>query len=123
MCSRGSIPGGQQQRTVIGKESEVRIVEIVITKPRALSFGYSYKKIKSHRFALRKSFITVSSLVTQTVKNLHAMQEAWVRSLGQKIPWRREWKPIPVFLRGEFHGQRSPVGHSPWGRNKSDVVE
>ena len=24
-----------------------------------------------------------------------------------KIPWRREWQPTPVFLSGEFHGQRS----------------
>ena len=23
-----------------------------------------------------------------------------------KIPWRREWLPTPVFLPGEFHGQR-----------------
>ena len=26
-----------------------------------------------------------------------------------KIPWRREWLPIPVFLPREFHGQRSLV--------------
>ena len=32
------------------------------------------------------------------VKNLHEMQETQVRSLGQKIPWRREWLPNPVFL-------------------------
>ena len=30
-----------------------------------------------------------------------------------KIPWRREWKPIPVFLLGESHGQRNLVGYSP----------
>jgi len=24
-----------------------------------------------------------------------------------EIPWRREWLPTPVFLPGEFHGQRS----------------
>ena len=24
-----------------------------------------------------------------------------------KIPWRRKWQPTPVFLPGEFHGQRS----------------
>ena len=24
-----------------------------------------------------------------------------------KFPWRREWLPTPVFLHGEFHGQRS----------------
>ena len=25
----------------------------------------------------------------------------------RKIPWRSEWLPTPVFLPGEFHGQRS----------------
>ena len=34
--------------------------------------------------------------------------------LVRKIPWRREWLPAPVFLPGEFHGQRSLVGYSPW---------
>ena len=24
-----------------------------------------------------------------------------------KIPWRREWLPIPVFFPGEFHGDKS----------------
>ena len=27
-----------------------------------------------------------------------------------KIPWRREWQPIPVFLPGEFQAQRSLAG-------------
>ena len=40
-----------------------------------------------------------------------------------KIPWRREWQPIPVFLPGESHGQRSLVGYSPWGRKVSDASE
>ena len=35
--------------------------------------------------------------------------DPWVR----KIPWRRDWQPTPVFLPGEFHGQRSLAGHSP----------
>ena len=29
--------------------------------------------------------------------------------------WRRRWQPTPVFLPGKVHGQRSPVGCSPWG--------
>ena len=37
-------------------------------------------------------------------------------SLVRKIPWRRQWLPIPVFLPGKSHGQRSLVGYSPWGR-------
>ena len=31
------------------------------------------------------------------------------------IPWRRKWQPIPVFLPGKSHGQRSLVGYSLWG--------
>ena len=33
------------------------------------------------------------------------------------------WKPAPVFLPGEFHGQRSLVGYSPWGGKESDMTE
>ena len=57
------------------------------------------------------------------VKNPPAMQETQVQSLGQKIPWRRKWQPTPVFLPGEFHGQRSLAGYSPWGRKESDMTE
>ena len=31
-----------------------------------------------------------------------------------KIPWRRKWQPVPVFLPGEFQGQRSLPGSHPW---------
>ena len=40
-----------------------------------------------------------------------------------KMPWRRAWQPIPVFLPGESRGQRSLVGYSPWGRKESDTTE
>jgi len=39
------------------------------------------------------------------------------------VPWRREWQPTPVFLPGEFYGQRSLVGCSPWGPKESDTTE
>ena len=45
--------------------------------------------------------------------------DPWVR----KIPWRREWLPIPVFLPREFHGQKSLVGYRPWGCKESDMIE
>ena len=65
-----------------------------------------------------------ASLVAEMVKNLPAMQERpgfhhWVGT----IPWRREWQPSPVFLPGEFHGQRSLAGYSLWGYKESDPVE
>ena len=56
-----------------------------------------------------------ASLVAQMVKNLPAMQEAIFDPWVGKIPWRKEWLPTPVFLPGEFHGQRSLVGYSLWG--------
>ena len=43
----------------------------------------------------------------------------WVR----KIPWRREWQLTPVFLPGEFHGQRSLEGYSPWGCKELDTTK
>ena len=46
------------------------------------------------------------------------MQETWVGSWGWEDPWRREWLPIPVFLPGEFHGQRSLAGYSPQGHKR-----
>ena len=34
-----------------------------------------------------------------------------------------KWQPIPVFLPGETHGQRSLAGYSPWGCKESDTTE
>ena len=45
--------------------------------------------------------------------------DPWVR----KIPWRRKWKPTPVLLPGESHGQRSLAGYSPWGCKVSETTE
>ena len=36
--------------------------------------------------------------------------DPWV----EKIPWRRNWQPISVFLPGKSHGQRSLVGCNRW---------
>ena len=38
-------------------------------------------------------------------------------------PLEKEWLPAPVFLLGEFHGQRSLAGYSPWGCKESDTIE
>ena len=56
--------------------------------------------------------------VAQTVNDLPAMQETWSRSLGWEDLLEKGMQPIPVFLSGEFHGQRSLAGYSPWGRKE-----
>ena len=48
------------------------------------------------------------------------MQETQTSSPGQEDPWRRGWKPTPVLLSGEFHGQRSLEGYSPWSCKETD---
>ena len=40
-----------------------------------------------------------------------------------KIHWRRDLLTTPVFLPGEFRGQRSLVGYSPWDCKESDTTE
>ena len=56
------------------------------------------------------------------VKNLPAMHETWIQSLGQEDPLQKETQPIPVFLPGNSHGQKSFVGYSPWGHKESEQL-
>ena len=56
-------------------------------------------------------------------KNLSATQGAQAWSLGWKDPLEEGMAPTPVFLPREFHGLRSLVGYSPWGRKESDITE
>ena len=52
-------------------------------------------------------------------RNLRNTGDPWVG----KIPWRRAWLPIPVFLPGESHRLRSLAGYSPWGHKELDRTE
>ena len=57
-----------------------------------------------------------SSQVAPVVKNPPANAgdcrfHPWV----WKLPWCRQWQPMPVFLPGKSQGQRSLAGCSPWG--------
>ena len=42
-------------------------------------------------------------LACQSKRHKRPGSDPWIR----KISWRREWQPTPVFLPGEFHGQRN----------------
>jgi len=61
------------------------------------------------------------------VKNSSAVQDILVKlnSLVKFLGWEDplEKGMAPVFLLGEFHGQRSLVGYSPWGRKEMDMTE
>ena len=56
------------------------------------------------------------------VKNLPAMQETLVQSLGGEEPLEKEMATHSVFLSGKSHGQRSLAGYSQWGPEESDTT-
>ena len=66
----------------------------------------------------RKHHDNWASLVAQLVKNLPAMWETWVRSLGWEDPLKKGKLSTTVFWPGEFHGL-----YSPWGLKESDTTE
>ena len=66
-------------------------------------------------------YIFGASQVAQWVKNLPAMQEMWIWSLGWEDPL--EEVMATHFLSGESHGQRSLAGYSPWGHKEVHTTE
>ena len=63
------------------------------------------------------------SLVAQMVKHLSAMQETLVQPLGGEDPLEKEMATHSSILPRKSCGQRSLMGHSPWGRKESDTTE
>ena len=66
-----------------------------------------------------------SSLVAQVVKNLPAMRETWVQSLGWEDPLEEGMatqSSILVWTENP-HGQRSLVGYSPWGCRELNMTK
>ena len=59
--------------------------------------------------------------MAEIVKNLPAMQENWVQSLGLDDTLEKGIATHSSFLPGEFHGQRSLVGYGPWSCKESDA--
>jgi len=62
--------------------------------------------------------------VAQIVKNLPAVQETQVRSLGEEDPLEKGMatrSSIPAFWKS--HGQRSLVDYSSWGCKESDMTK
>ena len=65
-----------------------------------------------------------ASLVAHTVKNLPAMFEAWVWSLGCEDPlWGGHGNPLQYSCLENSHGQRILAGYSPWGWKGLDTTE
>ena len=81
-------------------------------------------EIKALSWWLSGSVIwTCFSLVAQIVEICLQCRRPGFDPWLRKIPWRREWQPIPVFLSGKSHGYRSLAGYSPWGHEDLDMTQ
>ena len=63
------------------------------------------------------------SLVAQMVKNLPAVQETWVRSLGQEDPLEKGMVTHSNILAWRIPWTEEPGGLWSWGCKESDAIE
>ena len=88
------------------------IIQTVLKK--TLAPGFSFALPVSPFFSFRLSSIKQ----WLSGKDPPAMQEMWVRSLGQEIPWRRKWQPTPVW---RIPRTEEPRGLQTMGEQKSQI--
>ena len=65
----------------------------------------------------------MASLAARAVKDPPAVREAQVQLLSWEDALEMGTAVHSGLLPGESHGQRSLVGHSPWGHKESDTTE
>ena len=69
------------------------------------------------------SDINIDTLAFFWLGVLHYIIFIFSYPLVRKVLWRRKRQPTPVFLPGEFHGQRMLVGYNPRGHRESETTE
>ena len=79
---------------------------------------------KIHNVIINKNYtLEGASLVAQTVKNLPAMQESRVQSLGLEDPlWRRKWFPHSSILAWRIPWAEDPGGLQHWSHKELDMT-
>ena len=61
--------------------------------------------------------------MAQTVKNLPAMWETWVRSLGQEDSLEKGMATHSSILAWRISWKEESGSYSPWDRKESDTIE
>ena len=64
-----------------------------------------------------------ASLIAQLVKNLPAMRETWVSSLGWEDPLGKGMPTHSSILAWRIPWMEKPGRYSPWSRKESDTTE
>ena len=115
---------GRGACTTAGIYCKVISIALATLKVGSISWHAEWVLAYAQLWKMLSPWSKGSFLVAQMVKNLPAMHETQVQSLGQEGALKKGMAThCLVFLPGEFHGQRSLVGYSPWGCKKSDKTE
>ena len=61
--------------------------------------------------------------LAQTVRNLPAVRETWIRSLGWEEPLEKEMATNSSIIAWRIPWTEGPGGYSPWGHKESDMTE
>ena len=122
-CLENPMDGGAWKAAVHG---------VAKSRTRLSDFTFTF-----HFHALEKEMVTHSSVLAWRIPGTgqpsglppsmgsHRVGHDWrdlAVAAARYVPWRRKWRPTPVFLPGEPHGQRSLVGYSPWDHKESDTT-
>ena len=90
------------------------VVLILIVQQSDSDYRYTYNKILFHILLHYLGFPDGAS-GKEPACQCKRCKRHWFDPWVGKISWRRAWQPTSVFLPGQFHGQRSLGGCSPWG--------
>ena len=85
--------------------------------------SFFYKERKKWNLYGSTEYFHGASLVAQIAESAGNARRPGFNPCIGKIPCRREWQLTPVFLPGEFHGQRSLAGYSTWGHKEVDMID
>ena len=87
--------------------------------------GLTHRRTEFEPPSTKNSLHAVPShvLVAQVVKSPPECGRPGFNPWIRKVPWRRKWQPTPIFSPGQFHGQRSLAGYSPWCHKELDTTE
>ena len=78
---------------------------------------YAYKNKK---FSARASPVAQCQI---TFLQCRRCRKCWFNPGSGRSPGGGNGTPLPVFLLGKCHGQRSLAGYGPWGHKDSDTTE
>ena len=87
-----------------------------------LYFWLIHSYLKLLTAAMNYSSLFRAPLLAQTVKNLPAMQEAWVWSLGWEDPLEKGMETHSSVLAWRISWTEELMGHSPWHHKALDTT-